>query len=132
VIAGIVGIYPPGFVAEVVAFAFGLAASSFFPVLVLGIFSVRVGTVPAIAGMICGIGFTATYILSTVYFEGSRWCFGIGPQGIGSVGMVVNFAVALSLTPFCKPPSAAVRAMVASIRAPESESDASIPPPAAH
>lgn len=132
VIAGIVGIYPPGFVAEVVAFAFGLAASSFFPVLVLGIFSVRVGTVPAIAGMICGIGFTATYILSTVYFEGSRWCFGIGPQGIGSVGMVVNFAVALSLTPFCKPPSAAVRAMVASIRAPESESDASNPPPAAH
>ncbi len=132
VIAGIVGIYPPGFVAEVVAFAFGLAASSFFPVLVLGIFSVRVGTVPAIAGMICGIGFTATYILSTVYFEGSRWCFGIGPQGIGSVGMVVNFAVALSLTPFCKPPSAAVRAMVASIRAPEPESDASNPPPAAH
>lgn len=119
VIAGIFGIYPPGFVAEVVAFAFGLAASSFFPVLVLGIFSMRVGTVPAIAGMVCGIGFTATYILSTVYFEGSRWCFGIGPQGIGAVGMVVNFAVALSLTPFCKPPSAAVRAMVASIRAPE-------------
>lgn len=132
VIAGVVGIYPPGFVAEVVAFAFGLAASSFFPVLVLGIFSVRVGTVPAIAGMVCGIGFTATYILSTVYFGGSRWCFGIGPQGIGTIGMVVNFAVALSLTPFCKPPSEAVRALVSRIRAPEDDEESAGNPPAAH
>jgi len=123
VVAGLFGIYPPGFVAEVVAFAFGLAASSFFPVLVLGIFSVRVGTVPAIAGMVAGIGFTASYILSTVYFGGERWCFGIGPQGIGAVGMVVNFVVAGVLTPFCRGPSAAARAMVARIRAPEQDGD---------
>jgi cation/acetate symporter len=121
VVAGLFGIYPPGFVAEVVAFAFGLAASSFFPVLVLGIFSVRVGTVPAIAGMVAGIGFTAGYILSTVYFGADRWCFGIGPQGIGAVGMVVNFVVAGALTPLCRGPSAAAREMVAQIRAPEQD-----------
>tara|TARA_R110002072_G_scaffold228234_4_gene385072 strand:+ start:15456 stop:17294 length:1839 start_codon:yes stop_codon:yes gene_type:complete len=130
VIAGIVGIYPPGFVAQVVAFAFGLAASSFFPVLVLGIFSVRVGAVPAVAGMVSGIGFTGTYILSTVYFGVDHWCFGIGPQGIGTIGMLVNFAVAGVLTPFCKPPSQAVRKLVQSIRDPEEEVDAG--PPVAH
>lgn len=119
VVAGVFGIYPPGFVSEVVAFAFGLAASSFFPVLVLGIFGARTTAVPAIAGMLAGIGFTATYILGTVYFDWPRWCFGIGPQGIGIVGMVLNFAVALTLTPLCRPPSAAVRAMVAAIREPE-------------
>lgn len=129
VIAGFVGIYPPGFVAQVVAFAFGLAASSFFPVLVLGIFTVRVGTVPAIAGMVSGIGFTATYILWTVYLGGDRWCFGIGPQGIGTIGMLVNFAVAGVLTPFCKPPSAAVRKLVQSIREPEEDEPS---PPVVH
>ena len=128
VIAGLFGIYPPGFVAQVVAFAFGLAASSFFPVLVLGIFSVRVGTVPAVAGMVAGIGFTATYILSTVFFGGERWCFGIGPQGIGAVGMAVNFVVAGVLTPLCRGPSEAAREMVAQIRAPEGEDP---PPPVA-
>ena len=119
VVAGVVGIFPPGFVAETVAFAFGLAASSFFPVLVLGIFSLRVGTVPAIAGMLAGIGFTGSYILGTVYFGWPRWCFGIGPQGIGAVGMLVHFAVALGLTPFCRPPSPTAQAMVARMREPE-------------
>jgi len=130
VIAGLFGIYPPGFVAQVVAFAFGLAASSFFPVLVLGIFSMRVGTVPAVAGMVCGIGFTASYILSTVFFGGERWCFGIGPQGIGAVGMLVNFVVAGLLTPICRGPSEAAKQMVAQIRAPEQ--DGAAPPPQAH
>ncbi|MFN8824483.1 MAG: sodium:solute symporter family protein [Planctomycetota bacterium] len=116
VIAGVVGIFPPGFVAETVAFAFGLAASSFFPVLVLGIFSKRVGTVPAVAGMLAGIAFTGSYILGTVYFGWSRWCFGIGPQGIGAVGMFVNFAVALLLTPCCAGPSPAAAAMVDRVR----------------
>ncbi|HEX5051250.1 MAG TPA: sodium:solute symporter family protein [Planctomycetota bacterium] len=119
VVAGVFGIFPPGFVSEVVAFAFGLAASSFFPVLVLGIFSARVGAAPAVAGMLVGIGFTATYILGTVYFGWTRWCFGIGPQGIGAVGMVLNFAVALALTPWCRAPSAQAQAMVAGIREPE-------------
>ena len=129
VVAGLFGIYPPGFVAQVVAFAFGLAASSFFPVLVLGIFSVRVGTAPAVLGMICGIGFTASYILSTVFFGGDKWCFGIRPEGIGAVGMAVNFAVAGLLTPLCRGPSAAARELVAEIRAPEQEDT---PPAAEH
>ena len=120
VIAGLFGIFPPGFVSQVVAFAFGLAASSFFPALVLGIFSKRVGTVPVISGMIAGIVFTGSYILGTVYLDMPRWCFGIGPQGIGAIGMLVNFAVALALTPCTPAPSAKTQAMVQSIREPES------------
>jgi cation/acetate symporter len=113
------GIYPPGFVSQVVAFAFGLAAASFFPVLVLGIFGKRTGAIPAVAGMLTGIGFTASYILGTVYFGWTKWCFGIGPQGIGVVGMVLNFGVALLLTPLCPGPSANAQAMVDRIREPE-------------
>ncbi|NNE71861.1 MAG: cation acetate symporter [Rhodothermales bacterium] len=119
IIAGILGIYPPGFVSQVVAFAFGLAASSFFPVIVLGIFSVRVGTVPAVAGMIAGISFTAFYILGSVYGGMSSWAFGIGPQGIGTVGMLVNFAVTLGLTPFFPAPDQTVQELIQSIREPE-------------
>lgn len=119
VVAGVFGIFPPGFVSQVVAFAFGLAAASFFPVLVLGIFGKRTGAVPAIAGMLVGITFTASYILGTVYFGWTHWCFGIGPQGIGVVGMLLNFTTALLLTPLCKPPSAAAQAMVDRIREPE-------------
>jgi cation/acetate symporter len=119
IIAGILGIYPPGFVSQVVAFAFGLAASSFFPAIVLGIFSLRVGTVPAVAGMIAGITFTAAYILGSVYGGMSSWAFGIGPQGIGALGMVVNFAVTLGLTPFFRGPDDGVQALIRSIREPE-------------
>ena len=119
VIAGIFGIYPPGFVGEVVAFAFGLAASSFFPVIVLGIFSTRVGTVPAICGMVVGIGFTGTYIIGNRFFGMDAWCFGISAQGIGTVGMLLNFAVTLGLTPICKAPSDKIKLMVESIREPE-------------
>ncbi len=125
VIAGLFGIYPPGFVSQVVAFAFGLAAASFFPAIVLGIFSKRVGTVPAIAGMVAGIGFTAFYIIATVFFEMPRWTFGvldtgIDPQGIGTLGMVLNFAVTLGLAPFFDPPSEATRRLIDGIREPES------------
>jgi cation/acetate symporter len=119
VVAGLFGIFPPGFVSQVVAFAFGLAAASFFPVITLGIFSKRVSTVPAVVGMVTGIGFTATYILGSVYGGMSNWCFGIGPQGIGTVGMLLNFAVTLSLTPFFPPPSPEVQRMVDAIREPE-------------
>ncbi len=119
VVAGLFGIFPPGFVSQVVAFAFGLAASSFFPVIVLGIFSKGVGTVPAICGMVAGIGFTASYIIGNVYFDVPAWCFGIDPQGIGAVGMVLNFMVTLMLTPLCAAPSEAIQAMVESIREPE-------------
>ncbi|MBO6575967.1 MAG: cation acetate symporter [Rhodothermales bacterium] len=119
VVAGLLGIYPPGFVSQVVAFAFGLAASSFFPAIVLGIFSLRVGTVPAVAGMIAGITFTAAYILGSVYGGMSSWAFGIGPQGIGAVGMIVNFVVTLGLMPFFPAPTNAVQDLIRSIREPE-------------
>ncbi|MCH6580653.1 MAG: cation acetate symporter, partial [Nitrospinae bacterium] len=97
-IAGYFGIHPPGFVAQVVAFAFGLAASSFFPVILMGIFSKRMNKEGAIAGMITGIGFTASYI---IYFKfinpgantPANWWFGISPEGIGTLGMVFNFMV---------------------------------------
>jgi cation/acetate symporter len=129
VIAGLFGIYPPGFVSQVVAFAFGLAAASFFPAIVLGIFSKRVGTIPAIAGMIAGIGFTAFYIIATVFFGMERWTFGIlttgiDPQGIGTLGMLLNLAVTLSLTGLCPPPTEATRALIDSIREPEGASPA--------
>lgn len=124
IVAGIFGIYPPGFVSQVVAFAFGLAAASFFPVIVLGIFNKRVGTVPAICGMLSGISFTAFYILGTVYFEMEPWTFGIfeqgiNPQGIGSIGMLLNFVVTLVLTPFTAPPSREAQEIVDRIREPE-------------
>ncbi|MBW2385062.1 MAG: cation acetate symporter [Deltaproteobacteria bacterium] len=119
VVAGLFGIFPPGFVSQVVAFAFGLAAASFFPAITLGIFSKRVSTVPAVAGMLMGIGFTAAYILGSVYGGMPNWCFGIGPQGIGSVGMLLNFATTLALTPFFAAPSAEVQRMVDAIREPE-------------
>ncbi len=124
VIAGLFGIYPPGFVSQVVAFAFGLACSSLFPVLLLGVFSRRVGTVPAIAGMIVGISFTAFYIVASVYFGMQPWTFGIlerglNPQGIGVIGMFLNFAVTLSLTPLFEAPSRKAQEMVDSVREPE-------------
>ncbi len=119
VVAGIFGIYPPGFVGEVVAFAFGLAASSFFPVIVLGIFSTRVGTVPAVSGMVAGLTFTASYIIGNRFFGMPAWCLGIGAQGIGTVGMLLNFAVTLLLTPVCAAPSEKIKLMIESIREPE-------------
>jgi cation/acetate symporter len=124
-IAGYFGIRPPGFVAQVVAFAFGLAASSFFPVIVLGIFSRRMNREGAIAGMIAGITFTASYI---VYFKfmnpaadtAANWWFGISPEGIGTLGMLLNFSVALGVGRLFPDAPAAVQAMVEDIRMPGS------------
>ena len=125
IIAGYFGIYPPGFVAQVVAFAFGLAASSFFPVIVLGIFSKRLNRAGAIAGMICGMSFTTAYI---IYFKfispeantAEHWLWGISPEGIGGVGMLINFGVALVLSSLTSPPPIAVQDMVEKIRVPRS------------
>jgi cation/acetate symporter len=126
VIAGLFGIYPPAFVSQVVAFAFGLAASSFFPAIVLGIFSRRVGTVPAIAGMVAGITFTAVYIVGNVFFGMPAWLFGINAQGIGAVGMALNFGVTLTLTPLFPAPSQKVQALIESIREPEDAGPAAV------
>ena len=127
VIAGLFGIYPPGFVSQVVAFAFGLAAASFFPAIVLGIFSKRLGTIPAVCGMIVGIGFTAFYIIATVFFQMDLWTFGVAkqgidPQGIGTVGMLLNLIVTISLKQFFPEPSIKTQNLIDSIRAPETTS----------
>jgi cation/acetate symporter len=123
ILAGYLGIDPPGFVAEVVAFAFGLAASSFFPALLLGIFSRRMNREGAVAGMVAGITFTAAYI---VYFKfvnpaantADHWWLGISPEGIGALGMLVNFAVALTVSALTPPPPPHIGDMVDSIRSP--------------
>jgi len=131
VVAGVFGIYPPGFVSQVVAFAFGLAAASFFPTIVLGIFSKRVGTWPAIAGMTAGIGFTSFYIVACVFFGMQPWTFGvlehgINPQGIGVLGMLLNFAVTLGLTPFFPAPREEIQDMIDSVREPEGAGPATV------
>ena len=123
IIAGYFGINPPGFVAQVVAFAFGLAASSFFPAIVLGIFSVRMNKEGAVSGMIAGIVFTATYI---IYFKfinpaadtAENWWFGISPEGIGTVGMLMNFIISVVVCRFTPAPPQDVVDMVLDIRVP--------------
>ena len=94
-IAGFFGVNPPGFVAEVVAFAFGLAAASFFPAILLGIFDRRTNKEGAIAGMVTGLAFTIFYIVGVKFYGMSQWLFDISPEGIGTVGMIINFVVTL-------------------------------------
>ena len=122
-IAGLFGIYPPGFVAEVVAFAFGLAAASFFPVLLLGIFYKRMNKEAAITGMITGLVFTFAYIayfkfVSPADNNPDHWWFGISPEGIGTLGMLANFVVSLIVCRFTPPPPAEIQALVENIRVP--------------
>jgi cation/acetate symporter len=122
-IAGYYGINPPGYVAQVVAFAFGLAAASFFPAIVLGIFYKRMNKEGAIAGMVCGFLFTASYI---VYFKfinpaadnADGWLFGISPEGIGTMGTLINFCVALLVRNFTEDPPEDVQRIVETIRQP--------------
>lgn len=124
VIAGYFGINPPGFVAQVVAFAFGLAASSFFPVIIMGIFSKRMNKEGAITGMITGIVFTSSYI---IYFKfinptvnnADYWLFGISPEGIGTLGMIFNFGIAYVVSRFTLAPPESVQDMVENIRIPK-------------
>ena len=119
-VAGYLGIYPPGFVGEVVAFAFGLAAASFFPAIVLGIFDKRTNTYGAVSGMVVGLLFTTIYIVTTApkLMGWDPWLFGINPQGIGTVGMLLNAAVTITVSRLSKPPSAEMQQMVESIRNP--------------
>ena len=125
-IAGYLGYNPPGFVAQVVAFAFGLAASSLFPVILMGIFSKTMNREGAIAGMLSGLVFTMGYILiyKGVFFEPlvantpANWLFGISPEGIGAVGMVINFVVANVVARVTQRPPQEVQDMVETIRLP--------------
>ena len=123
--AGYLGINPPGFVGEVVAFAFGLAAASFFPAIFMGIFMKRMNREGAIAGMVVGLLFTASYI---IYFRfmhpeldsAENWWWGISPKGIGSIGMCFNFIVAAIVRSFTADPPQEVQELVEQIRIPES------------
>lgn len=128
-IAGYLGVNPPGFVAQVVAFAFGLAASSFFPAIILGIFYKRMNSQGAIAGMLAGIVFTASYI---VYFKfinpaaniPENWLFSISPEGIGTLGMLLNFVVAIAVYKMTAPAPDHIQELVENIRYPKGAGEA--------
>lgn len=129
VFAGYLGINPPDYVAAVVALAFGLAASSFFPIIIMGIFSKRMNREGAIAGMVTGITFTTAYI---VYFKfinptantADNWWFGISPEGIGTLGMLINFAVAITVAAFTPPPPQEIQDLIEEIRIPKGAGEA--------
>ncbi len=120
-IAGYFGINPPGFVAQVVAFAFGLAAASFFPAIILGIFDKRTNREGAIAGMVIGLAFTTFYIIGVKFYSMSPWFWGISPEGIGTVGMVLNFVVTYTISRLTPAPPLAVQQMVEKLRSPEED-----------
>ncbi len=122
-VAGYLGINPPGFVAEVVALAFGLAASSLFPPIVLGIFTKRINDVGAITGMVLGLLTTLTYIFYFKFLNPNlniqeNWLFGISPEGFGIVGALVNFLVAILVSMITKAPNQNIHKLVDNIRLP--------------
>ena len=122
-VAGYFGVNPPGFVAQTVAFAFGLAASSFFPVILMGIFYKRMNKEGAIAGMAAGILFTASYIIYFTFVSpelnsAEHWWFGISPEGIGTLGMILNFGVAYTVSKFTAEPPQEIMDLVEDIRIP--------------
>lgn len=130
VVATFLGLNPPGFAAQVVALAFGIAASSIFPMLMMGIFSTRINSVGAISGMVAGLAFTVIYIflyLGWFFIPGTaslpntpdNWLFGISPLSIGSVGAVINFIVAFAVAYMTAPPPQEVQDLVHSVRFPK-------------
>jgi cation/acetate symporter len=126
IVAGYFGINPPDFVAAVVALAFGLAAASFFPAILLGIFYKRMNKEGAIAGMVVGLGITLFYMMryKLGWIGGpttsADWWFGISPEGFGTVGMIINFIVAFTVCRFTPPPPLEVQNIVEDIRVPSS------------
>ena len=117
-IAGYFGVNPPGFVAQVVAFAFGLAAASFFPVIILGVFDKRTNREGAIAGMVVGLLFTTIYIVGVKFAEMPTWFFGVSAEGIGTVGMVLNFVVTWVVSRMTPAPPLEIQEMVEELRSP--------------
>ncbi|WP_422859694.1 sodium:solute symporter family protein [Flagellimonas sp. S174] len=135
-VAGYFGINPPGFVAAVVALAFGLAAASFFPAIILGIFYKKMNSKGAITGMVVGISLMLFYMLKFKFgiFDGGKevvaglkdsWWFGISPEGFGTIAMVVNFVVALVVNKFTEEPPEEVQDIVENIRIPSGAGEAS-------
>ncbi|MFT7049815.1 MAG: cation/acetate symporter [Psychroserpens sp.] len=130
-VAGYFGINPPGFVAAVVALAFGLAAASFFPAIILGIFYKRMNKEGAISGMVVGIFAMLLYMMKyklgwfdAVLPSENEWWFGISPEGFGSIAMLINFMVAIVVMKFTKPPPKEVQDIVENIRIPSGAEDA--------
>ncbi|MCK4839218.1 MAG: cation acetate symporter [Desulfobulbaceae bacterium] len=136
IVAGLLGMHPPGFAAQVVALAFGLAASSIFPALMLGIFVKRMNSTGAVCGMLAGLGSTLVYIF---WFKGwffipewrmaadnaNNWLLGISPGSFGAVGALINFAVALTVCQFTEPPPEHIQHLVEDIRVPAGSGSAS-------
>ncbi|CAN5543413.1 cation acetate symporter [soil metagenome] len=116
-VAGYFGVNPPGFVGQVVAFAFGLAAASFFPIIVLGIFWKRTNAAGAMSGMLTGLTLTALYMYMTLYGGMEPW-FGISPEGIGALGAVINFAVTITVSRMTAPPSNDIQLLIEEVRHP--------------
>jgi cation/acetate symporter len=128
-VAGYFGLNPPGFAAQVVALAFGLAASSIFPALMMGIFSKKVNNVGAVCGMLAGLGSTLVYIF---WFKGwffikgtemaantlDNWFLGISPEAFGALGALINFAVAIAVSNMTKEPPEEIQALIEDIRVP--------------
>ncbi|MEN8199764.1 MAG: VC_2705 family sodium/solute symporter, partial [Thermodesulfobacteriota bacterium] len=128
-VAGWLGLNPPGFAAQVVALAFGLAASSIFPALMMGIFAKRVNNTGAVLGMLAGLGTTLVYIF---WFKGwlflpgtamapddaAHWFMGIAPGSFGAIGALINFVVALTVSSFTAPPPEHIQHLVEDIRVP--------------
>jgi len=130
-VAGYFGINPPGFVAAVVALAFGLAAASFFPAIILGIFYKRMNKEGAIAGMVVGITTMLLYMMKyklgwfdEVLPGKDEWWFGISPEGFGSIAMILNFIVSIAIMKFTAPPPQEVQEIVENIRIPSGVGEA--------
>jgi cation/acetate symporter len=130
IVAGYFGMNPPGFAAEVVALAFGLAASSLFPVLMMGIFYKRMNKQGAVAGMLAGLLTTVLYIFMYKGFffipgtnvlpdSAEGWLFGISPQGFGTIGAIINVVVAYFVSKSTPEPSQEIQDLVESVRVPK-------------
>ncbi|MBW7881572.1 MAG: cation acetate symporter [Caldilineaceae bacterium] len=117
-LAGYFGINPPGFVSQVVAMAFGLAAASNFPVILLGIFDKRANKYGAIYGILVGFGFTFAYIVANKFFGMPAWFLGISAEGIGAVGMVLNLVVCYVVSRMTAAPPEEIQELVESVRVP--------------
>ncbi|GIX41592.1 MAG: cation acetate symporter [Leptospiraceae bacterium] len=129
IIAGYFGINPPGFVAQVVAFAFGLASASFFPLILMGIFNKRYNKEGAITGLIVGLVFTAGYIIYFKFINPAankpeNWLFGISPEGIGTIGMLLNIVVGWIVSKVTSPPPEHIQHFVEDIRIPRGAGEA--------